>query len=80
MLGWIVFGIIVYIVIALVAADTFASIAEEKGFERGKYYAMSLLLGIIGWIAVAALPDRGRTGSAPRDSRPVSADDEIPEL
>ena len=47
---------IVWLVIALIAAMKYDEIAKMKGHEG--YAVWCFFLGIIGWIMVAALPDR----------------------
>ena len=49
-------SIIVWLVIALIVAMKYDEIAKMKGHEG--YAVWCFFLGIIGWIMVAALPDR----------------------
>ena len=51
--------ILLYFLINGVIAYEFHSIAEEKGYDGGKYFAYTLIFGIIGMLMVVALPDRG---------------------
>lgn len=55
----IAIGVIVGLFIAVIAADKFDKIAQMKGHQG--YFWWCFWLGIIGWIMVAALPDRGKT-------------------
>lgn len=40
-------------------AKQFSDIAAEKGFEERRNFWIPFLLGIVGYIMIAALPDRG---------------------
>lgn len=50
-------------------AGCFYDIACEKGFHERKYFWIPFLTGIIGYILVAALPDRKRR--EPEEKKPV---------
>lgn len=57
----------VYVVILIVAliidyfiAKQFEDIAEEKGFSQKRNFWIPFFFGLVGWIMVAALPDRGK--------------------
>ena len=52
-----IFAIILAIVIQIVLANVFANIAEDKGHSKTAYFWTCLLLGTIGYMMVAALPD-----------------------
>lgn len=56
----IVLGAILVIFVWVYIAKQFEEIAEEKGFSGKRYFWIPFLFGIIGWIMVAALPDRGK--------------------
>lgn len=55
----IVLGAILMIFVWVYIAKQFEEIAEEKGFSGKRYFWIPFLFGIIGYIMVAALPDRG---------------------
>lgn len=55
---YILAGILV-IVIQAYLATVFSNIAQEKGYDDSKYFLLPLFFGIIGYLAVVALPDRG---------------------
>ena len=40
-------------------AECFYNIAYEKGFEERRYFWIPFIFGIIGYLLVIALPDRG---------------------
>ena len=71
----IVIVLIVYVVIAFVAAAKFDEIANMKGHQG--YFVYCLLLGIIGWLMVVALPDRKQSSASDKSS---NVSDELPEL
>lgn len=58
-------GILYFLAFAFaIALDYFISkwfyeIAEEKGFDDRKYFWICFLLGVVGYLLVAAMPDRG---------------------
>jgi len=49
---------VIAIVISYFLANCFYEIACEKGFDARKYFWISFLLGIVGYLLVIALPDR----------------------
>ena len=51
-------GILIAIAVSYFLANCFYDIACEKGFEERKYFWISFLLGISGYLLVIALPDR----------------------
>lgn len=53
--------LIISLTINVVAATEFESIAKMKGHKG--YFWWCVLLGIIGWMMVVALPDRGKASS-----------------
>lgn len=55
-----IIGAIIVIKIWAYIAQQFADIAEEKGFSDRNCFWIPFLFGIVGWIMVAALPDRGK--------------------
>ena len=54
-------GMAILIVINFLIAGEFANIAEEKGFERRRYWHFCFWLGFIGYLIVVALPNRKLT-------------------
>lgn len=64
--------IAVAIWIAYLIAKEFYKAAQAKGYSEKKYLWICFLLGMVGYLLVIALPDRGNT------SKPVS--DELPDL
>lgn len=70
---------VLYVVIAAVffyldwcIANHFFEVAQMKGFRERKYLWICFLLGMVGYLLVIALPDRGNTQQA--------ISDELPEL
>jgi hypothetical protein len=67
-------------------ANTFYDIACGKGWYERKFYWLSFLLGIVGWLAVTALPDRNPPKSvvvapaAPEAPKKETYSDELPPL
>ena len=53
-------------------AGWFFEVAEAKGFHDRKYYWICFWLGVIGYLLVIALPDRGNP--------PQVISDELPDL
>ena len=53
-------------------AKEFYKAAQAKGYSEKKYLWLPFLLGIIGYLLVVALPDRGNT--------PKAVSDELPDL
>lgn len=56
--GWI-FILVIALVIDFLVANQFYQVAKEKGHNEIKYLWLSFFLGIIGYLLVIALPDRG---------------------
>ena len=50
--------LILAIVIRFYLADVFYSVACDKGYDSRKFFWIPFLFGVIGFILVAALPDR----------------------
>ena len=53
-------GAVVYLLISWAIATEFHIIAQEKGYSERKYLWYCFLFGIIGYLMVIALPDRGK--------------------
>lgn len=53
-------------------AKEFYKAAQAKGYSEKKYLWLCFLLGVIGYLLVIALPDRGNT--------PKAVSDDLPEL
>ncbi|MEF9879718.1 MAG: hypothetical protein RSE58_08740 [Clostridia bacterium] len=56
-LVWVV-GLAIFLVINVLIAGEFANIAEEKGFERRRYWHFCFWLSFVGYLIVIALPNR----------------------
>lgn len=56
--GW-VFILVIAVVIDFLVANEFYQVAKKKGHKEIKYFWLSFFLGIIGYLLVIALPDRG---------------------
>ena len=54
-----IIAFIIGIIIRIVLASYFYEVAIEKGFDEKRYLIIPRLFGLIGFILVAALPDRG---------------------
>ena len=69
----VILAVIAAFVISWFVAGEFYKIAEDKGYHERKYFWISFLLGFVGYLLVAAMPDRtvGQT---------VVSNDELPEL
>lgn len=72
--------IILCLVIDAVIADAFADAAEAKGFPRKKYFWFSFLFTVVGYLLVAALPDRKGGVSAGPVQRPEDLFGDLPDL
>lgn len=48
------------LVFAYFIAHWFFEVAEEKGYHSKKYFWICFWLGVVGYLLVIALPDRGR--------------------
>ena len=70
--------LLILIVVAIVLwidyliAKEFYVAAQAKGYFEKKYFWLCFLLGVIGYLLVIALPDRGNT--------PKAISDELPDL
>lgn len=64
----------IIIVLAYYIAKWFFEVAEEKGYHDRKYFWICFWLGIVGYLLVVAMPDRGNG-----QQREIAAD-ELPEL
>lgn len=79
-------SLVVMLLVTHYVANTFYNIACEKGWDERKFYWLSFLLGAVGWLAVAALPDRNPPKTvvvAPAASEASKKDtysDELPPL
>lgn len=51
--------IIAFFVINWFAAGEFYKLAEDKGYHSRKYFWWAFLVPLVGYILVAAMPDRG---------------------
>lgn len=51
-------ALIIILVVHCLIVGEFSNIAEEKGFERRRYWAFRFWLGFIGYLIVIALPNR----------------------
>jgi hypothetical protein len=71
----IVLGAIAVIAIDILISLEFYKIAEMKGHPERKYLWLSVLLGIIGYLLVVALPDRRQDAAV----QPIPTDD-LPEI
>ena len=61
--GFLIFsyfvGIVISIVVWVLICKKFYNIAADKGHESAGYFLLPFFFGIIGFLIVAALPDRG---------------------
>ena len=64
----------IIIVLAYYIAKWFFEVAEEKGYHDRKYFWICFWLGIVGYLLVVAMPDRGNG-----QQREIPTD-ELPEL
>ncbi len=49
---------VIAVVIDILLAVKFGNIAKDKGYKFGIHFIICLLFGLVGWIAVCALPDK----------------------
>ena len=68
----IILGSILLLWILYLIAKEFYKVAQEKGYSEKKYLWLPFLLGMIGYLLVIALPDRGNI--------PKVINDELPDL
>jgi len=61
------------LVVSWFAAKEFYQIAEDKGYHGRKYFWWAFLLPLVGYLMIAAMPDRGG------EQRAVVSED-LPEL
>ena len=73
---WIILASLAIAAVAVwilwLVAKEFYVAAKAKGYYEKKYFWICFLLGVIGYLLVVALPDRG---NAPKD-----VSDELPDL
>lgn len=56
---FIIFGIIVYFLLDAIIANIMEAAAADKGYDkRARVWLMCFFFGVIGYIYVAALPDK----------------------
>lgn len=67
---------VVALCLAWYLANQFYKVAEEKGFTDRKYLWICFWLGVIGYLLVIALPDRGNRNN----SITPAISDELPDL
>ena len=58
------------IVLQYYVAKQFESVAKDKGYADSKYFHLCFWLGLVGYLLVIALPDRG--SGIPKSKHPVS--------
>ena len=58
------------IVLTYYISKWFFEAAEEKGYHDKKYFWICFWLGVVGWILVCALPDRGNSSQVCPDELP----------
>lgn len=54
----IILAAIILLGLDYIIAREFSMIANRKGFHGSRYLWWSFFLGLVGWLMVAALPDR----------------------
>ena len=69
----IILAVVAALVISWFVAGEFFRIAEDKGYHELKYFWISFLLGFVGYLLIAAMPDRSVGQS-------VVSNDELPDL
>lgn len=62
--------LILAIVVSYIVAEAFYEAASDKGYNSRKYFWMCFLLGLVGYLLVAALPDRGTPARELHKDRP----------
>ena len=66
MRGFFIFlGLIIGIILNAYIAGQFRIAAADKGYDSSKYFHICFWLGIIGYLLVIALPDRGDRTAPP---------------
>lgn len=75
-LAFSVVGLIIWLIVALILAVQFHQVAADKGYPQMKYFWLTFLFGVLGYMLVIALPDRGSVdkGNTERDVTPAIAD------
>lgn len=73
----IMLGAALLIWIQYLIAREFYVVASAKGYNQKKYLWLPFFLGMIGFLLVVALPDRGKQVQTPRASL---KQDELPDL
>lgn len=71
-------GLVIYILVDVLIAKSFENIAEEKGYSG--YFWWCLLLGLAGWIMVAALPNKKDTSRPNKKAASLPKKDDAPQL
>jgi len=51
--------IVIFFVVNWFAAGEFYKLAEDKGYHSRKYFWWAFLVPVVGYILIAAMPDRG---------------------
>jgi len=51
--------VIIFFVVNWFAAGEFYKLAEDKGYHSRKYFWWAFLMPVVGYILIAAMPDRG---------------------
>ena len=51
--------LIIFCVVNWFAAGEFYKLAEDKGYHSKKYFWWAFLVPVVGYILIAAMPDRG---------------------
>ena len=54
---WSLLGAAVALIINIALSAAFSGFAENKGYERGKYFWICFFFGTLGYVWVAGLPD-----------------------
>lgn len=67
--------LIVIIVISLILANEFYSIAKIKGYTQAKYFWYCFLFGIFGYLLIIALPNRIKNLNDDNKKNIIQSDD-----
>ena len=51
--------VVIFFVVNWFAAGEFYKLAEDKGYHSRKYFWWAFLVPVVGYILIAAMPDRG---------------------
>ena len=75
-------GIVAGLVVDYLIANEFRKIAVDKGYSHMKYFWIAFLLGVAGYILIAAMPDRNaqRLNNSANITNPANSSDELPDL